>query len=870
MASPLETNSVMEAFLRRDDAVKHARVLNLASPPDTGEPPKWVVALSLDPSGVAAEGSSAAIVKRIRRALRASFRDSAVVPATWAVFDSFPTVPSGAVDDAALAQQLAGLEAASGGASTLNKLRGIVATVLKMPLAEVVASSAYIKLGGDSIKAVEVMSRCMAAGLNVRVRDIMDAKSLAELAAMVRPAGRHRSRRNSTASTSSQAGAEERRAAREGASVLRYWDAADKDLKKDNCVSREFKLHKTVADSMTRATRSGDPLVVVVAAMQHSFHRSFPDHEGPMVWLGDAGKYGSLGHPQAILDDFKLYVQRAKDGLARARKMLRATREHSPVVEVLVSYVSQESGAGRSGHANGHVNGYFRPSGLVNGDVSGHANGSNHMDVVEISAGAPQAIFDIQVVQTGEDITLELRFPRNLKRSADVLEWFAGIRVLLESELPGLDGATQIYSLSDFPRLPLTYPELDKLLPTIDTVGFENVDNIYPTSALQDGILISQMTSSEVYRVECVFEMSSASPLPAVDLRRLEAAWSEVVLQHAALRTIFTPSARHGAMFDQIVLKNIRPETLHCGTFTSVDDATAALSSLPAAVFSSGRPAHRLSTALAATGNILCKLEISHAVIDGISLYLVCNALSRARNGQPAKKHRADFASYIAYLQDNPRDKAMAYWTDLLRGIQPCVFPSLVDQPDVENTMKTVSVDLDLPEVKRFCRGQGITVATLLKAAWCVVLRGYTMAEDVCFGYLVSGRDVPIVGMKSVVGPLISLIVCRAKFDELKTGRDLLEFLKRQLGNSMENKDVSLAEVQHAVAPGKRGLFNTLLSVMYEVQKGANAEGDVEVSVKSSHAPTEVSNRPASTSGFSDLFSCPPTKLLTPASMTSP
>ena len=54
------------------------------------------------------------------------------------------------------------------------------------------------------------------------------------------------------------------------------------------------------------------------------------------------------------------------------------------------------------------------------------------------------------------------------------------------------------------------------------------------------------------------------------------------------------------------------------------------------------------------------------------------------------------------------------------------------------------TTDLAAEEVNRFCKIHGVTTANLVHIAWALVLRCFTGAEDVCFGYLTSGRDIPV------------------------------------------------------------------------------------------------------------------------------
>jgi hypothetical protein len=53
---------------------------------------------------------------------------------------------------------------------------------------------------------------------------------------------------------------------------------------------------------------------------------------------------------------------------------------------------------------------------------------------------------------------------------------------------------------------------------------------------------------------------------------------------------------------------------------------------------------------------------------------------------------------------------------------------------------------------ERICLGlpsAGYKGTNVLQTAWALVLHTYTGAEDVCFGYIAAGRDVPVVGTHS-------------------------------------------------------------------------------------------------------------------------
>lgn len=66
----------------------------------------------------------------------------------------------------------------------------------------------------------------------------------------------------------------------------------------------------------------------------------------------------------------------------------------------------------------------------------------------------------------------------------------------------------------------------------------------------------------------------------------------------------------------------------------------------------------------------------------------------------------------------------------------PCHFPRLGASPSGPKRPMTIKVALDQTQaLKELCESNTATLPAALRAAWSLVLRCYTGAEDVCFGY---------------------------------------------------------------------------------------------------------------------------------------
>jgi aryl carrier-like protein len=60
---------------------------------------------------------------------------------------------------------------------------------MNVPLAQIGRNSSFLRLGWDSISAIQLVARCRAAGLAVSVQDILRNKTMGQLALRVKSEG---------------------------------------------------------------------------------------------------------------------------------------------------------------------------------------------------------------------------------------------------------------------------------------------------------------------------------------------------------------------------------------------------------------------------------------------------------------------------------------------------------------------------------------------------------------------------------------------------------------------------------------------------------------------------------------------------------
>ena len=133
-----------------------------------------------------------------------------------------------------------------------------------------------------------------------------------------------------------------------------------------------------------------------------------------------------------------------------------------------------------------------------------------------------------------------------------------------------------------------------------------------------------------------------------------------------------------------------------------------------------------------------------------------------------------------------------------------------------------------------------VTLANVIQAAWALCLRLYTKSDDVCFGNLTSGRNVPIPAIEETMGAFINMLVCRVKFSKQLTMKELYQKVQQDYIDCLDYQHTSLAQVQHDLTGGE-ALFNTAVSIQKGTSDASREPGMISFDPVVAHDPGEVS-----------------------------
>ncbi|WP_406200670.1 amino acid adenylation domain-containing protein [Kitasatospora sp. NBC_01560] len=348
------------------------------------------------------------------------------------------------------------------------------------------------------------------------------------------------------------------------------------------------------------------------------------------------------------------------------------------------------------------------------------------------------------------------------------------------------------------------------------------IESILPLSPLQQGLLFHAQYDTrgpDVYTMQLALDIAGGG----LDVDALRGACAALLRRHAGLRAGF----RHRKNGEpvQLIPFEVAPD------FTVVD-----LGGRPAAAWERaageiaaedrGRrfdltrpPLIRFTLLSGDDDRHRFLITAHHILIDGWSRALLIGelfelyGLLRRGSDENALPAVTPYRDYLAWVAGQDREAGEAAWRQVLDGLEE---PTLLAAPDPSREpLAPVSTRVELPAAATaaltgWARRLGVTVNTVVQAAWAITLGRLTGRDDVVFGGTVSGRPPQLPGVESMIGLFINTLPVRVTLDPAEPVRALLERLQDQQAALMDHQYLGLGDVQR-LAPGGGELFDTLL-----------------------------------------------------------
>lgn len=436
-----------------------------------------------------------------------------------------------------------------------------------------------------------------------------------------------------------------------------------------------------------------------------------------------------------------------------------------------------------------HTNGYN--NGLVSSEANGQQNGSVEDILTEDQAALREIWASIL------SLPVERISPHDLFQSLGGTSLNA-IRVSSQASQSGLR-----VSVPDILRLPLSEIKLQKkqvkttessttnapfsLLPNNSNFNRDNAEDAFPTTSLQEGLLMDSLMGNSTYIYRRYYRIQGKQLDEVLD------ALKEMASYHPVLRTTFVSNK---TSYLQVIRKTANL------SWQNLDMTPQEFSALPKRTVDLGGEFIHFA---GLQGNILA-ITVHHALLDYWSNSFFVDDMVATLLGKPLVI-RPSFANFIQYTLTQQKDSEVGkFWQETLRD----AIPSLLGGRTSENNIVRALVN---PNLLGFAAENKVSVGALIYAAWAVVLSLHTIQQDLIFGVTLSGRDVPVEGILKISGPTVTTVPFRVQIDADTSAVDLARKIQEDMWEISPKAQYGLRNILRAAGP-KTALYDTVVNVL--------------------------------------------------------
>lgn len=337
------------------------------------------------------------------------------------------------------------------------------------------------------------------------------------------------------------------------------------------------------------------------------------------------------------------------------------------------------------------------------------------------------------------------------------------------------------------------------------------IEDIFPCTYAQEGLMAVTMTRPGAYVAHFVH------PLPNnVDVAKFKSIWETIHADSSALRTRFVATTQAGSL--QVIIKSsIDWQTAHdLDTHVEAANADPILPGLPLSRFAlitpagQQQPTHFVWTA-------------HHMIYDGWSVGAWLNRFNSMYRGDSVSPGPGlSINRFVAYIRSLDSAAQTQYWEKELHGCKPSTFPA-VPRPGHLSLARAIvrdSVEVELQATT------GLTMSTLVQAAWSIMISRFENKEDILFGAVLSGRNAPLNGIMDIEGPTLTAVPFRLYVDPDQAVTEFLKLVQKRATDVIPYEQTGMQAIR---ADTRRACeFRNVLVVQFAQWGGTLEDGAQE------------------------------------------
>lgn len=325
----------------------------------------------------------------------------------------------------------------------------------------------------------------------------------------------------------------------------------------------------------------------------------------------------------------------------------------------------------------------------------------------------------------------------------------------------------------------------------------------YPSTPLQEGLMALSMKHRELFVPQNIYQLPAS-----VNLDRFKEAWQMTADSNAILRTRIVHTSSFG--FIQAVLDKQPIEWIMS------DDLEDYLNRDRQARIGFGSILLRYGIIDdTASGNKCFVWTLHHAVMDGWSVRLLLNQVDQIYQ-QVKVGPLAEFNQFLSYLTKLDPNVAETFWREQLADLAAVQFPSLPSATYIPCANSSFVRHIQIPKIL----ASAATNSTVIQASWALLLGRTTNTNDVLFGQVLAGRNVPVPNIKIVSGPTFTTVPMRVLIDIRLSARDFMAVIRKQKSDVKPHQHAGLQSIRRLGINGSAACkFQNLLVIQPRVEE---------------------------------------------------
>lgn len=179
--------------------------------------------------------------------------------------------------------------------------------------------------------------------------------------------------------------------------------------------------------------------------------------------------------------------------------------------------------------------------------------------------------------------------------------------------------------------------------------------------------------------------------------------------------------------------------------------------------------------------------KVHHAFIDGFSGYMIIDKVLKHANNLDVDVSPSfwTWTHDLEQYQALNSTRAEEFWRLQSKLHENTKGQFSLPEQNIPQDTASKRIMLDVKhlhdDLAAAAKMSNVTLPTIFYAAWTLVLSSFVDSDEIAFGAILSGRNIPVPGSDKVVGPLVNPLPLHVRIARDKTVKDLLVSIFRSL-----------------------------------------------------------------------------------------